>query len=147
AISDLKLLPPSIRTIKTGFCATCFRYGIVLAVLGWARTAAQDRPINRSGTQRQIVDMAGRKVALPVQIRKIATIGPVPVLNGFIFAFGEGREIVNGLPDFARVPRYRYQTIFEPSLASKPKMQAGGREPDVEELLKASPDVIFTMDR
>jgi iron complex transport system substrate-binding protein len=97
--------------------------------------------------RREVTDMAGRKVTLPAQINRIATFGPVPVLNGFLFAFGEGDKIVNGLPEFARSPRYKFQTRFAPSLASKPMMQGGGREPKLEELLKASPDVAFTMDR
>jgi iron complex transport system substrate-binding protein len=91
--------------------------------------------------------MAGRKVTVPTRINRIATLGAVPVINGFLFAFGEGGKIVNGLPEFARSPRYRFQTLFAPSIASKPMMQGAGREPRLEELLKASPDVAFTMDR
>jgi iron complex transport system substrate-binding protein len=91
--------------------------------------------------------MAGRKVTVPARIDRIATLGPVPVISGFLFAFGEGGKIVNGLPEFARSPRYRFQAVFAPSIANKPIMQGAGREPRIEEFLKAAPDVAFTMDQ
>lgn len=100
-----------------------------------------------NGSKVIVSDMAGRQVVLPRKIKSIATLGSVPVLNGFLFAFGEGEKIVSGLPDFARSSRYKYQTVFAPSLVSKPQMQGKNREPVIEELLKAAPDVVFTMDR
>lgn len=95
-----------------------------------------------------MVDMAARKVALPAHVNRIVTLGPVPVLNSFIFALGEGGKIVNSLPrPFARSPRYKYQTIFAPALAHEPDIQGGSDGFDPEALLRARPDVIFTMDR
>jgi len=91
--------------------------------------------------------MAGRAVAVPTQIRSIATLGAVPVINGFLFAFGAGDKIVNGLPDFARSARFKYQGVFAPSILTRPRMQAGGREPDLERLNEAAPDIALTMDR
>lgn len=96
---------------------------------------------------RTITDMAGRTVTIPTRLETVVTLGAVPVINGFLFAFGAGDRIANGLPEFARNPRFRYQTIFAPSLANKPRMQAAGREPDLELLNAAAPDVAFTMDR
>lgn len=96
---------------------------------------------------RTITDMAGRQVAIPRRVTDVATLGAVPVINGFLFAFGAGAHIVNGLPTFARTPRFRYQTVFAPELAGRPPMQNGGREPDLERLTTARPDVAFTMDR
>lgn len=96
--------------------------------------------MNAASPSRTVTDTAGRKVVAPVQINRIATIGTVPVFNGFLFAFGEGGKIVNGLPDFARSPRYRLQSLFAPSLAGKPQMQGGSSDPKLEELLKAAPD-------
>lgn len=103
--------------------------------------------VKREAPVRLVTDMAGRRVRLPQQVRHIVTLGPVPVLNGFIFAFGDGDKIVNGLPAMFNSPRYKYQTRFAPSLANKPALQGSGRGPNLEELLKVSPDVVFTMDR
>ena len=91
------------------------------------------RPERAAGRQaeakRYVIDMAGRRVTLPGQVKRIVTLGPVPVLNSFIFALGEGEKIVNGLPgSFARSPRYRYQTLFAPSLAHEPDLQGNPRQ-------------------
>lgn len=101
----------------------------------------------REAATRVVTDMAGRRVTLPRQIRSIVTMGPVPVLNGFIFVFGDGDKIVSGLPYMFTSPHYKYQTRFAPTLASRPKLQGSGRGPNLEELLKVAPDVVFTMDR
>lgn len=91
--------------------------------------------------------MAGRRVLVPRTVERVATLGPVPVINSFVFLFGRGPAIVNGLPEFARNGRFRFQTVFAPSLLREPSMQGPGREPDLEALLLAAPDVVFTMDR
>jgi iron complex transport system substrate-binding protein len=96
---------------------------------------------------RTITDMAGRAVTISAKVEKVATIGSVPVINSFIFAAGAGDRIINGLPDFARSPRWRYQTVFAPGMAGKPMMQSPDRAPEIEKLLEARPDVVFTMDR
>ncbi|MCC6141656.1 MAG: ABC transporter substrate-binding protein [Nitrospira sp.] len=96
---------------------------------------------------RIVRDAAGRAVAVPVPVARVATLGPVPVLNSFILALGKGEAIVNGLPLFARSPRHKYQTIFAPTLAERPVIQGPGREPDLEVLLTLRPDVVLTMDR
>ena len=91
--------------------------------------------------------MAQRAVTLPVQIRKVATIGSVPVINSLMFAMGAGDMIVNGLPEpFARQQRWKYQTVFAPTMANKPQLQGPDRAPDIEALL-VEPDVVFTMDK
>ena len=99
---------------------------------------------SRGPATRVVTDMAGRKVTLPMQIKSIATVGPVPVLNGFVFVFGDGDKIVNGLP---KQLNHKYQTRFAPSLAAKPILQGSSSGLNLEELLKLSPDVVFAMDR
>jgi iron complex transport system substrate-binding protein len=94
---------------------------------------------------RTIVDMAGREVTLPKNIERIITLGPVPVLNGITMAMGQKDKIVNGLPDFAQSPRWKYQTVFAPNIADKPVMQNSDQDPNIEEMLKADPDVVITM--
>jgi iron complex transport system substrate-binding protein len=102
------------------------------------------RADSRGPATRVVTDMAGRKVTLPMQIKSIATVGPVPVLNGFIFVFGDGDKIVNGLP---KQLNHKYQSKSAPSLATKPILQGSSNGLNLEELLRLSPDVAFTMDR
>jgi iron complex transport system substrate-binding protein len=97
--------------------------------------------------RREVVDMMGRRVSLPAQINRIMTIGAVPVLNSFVFAFGDGDKIVNGLPLNFSSPHYKFQQRFAPSLATKPKLDGGSRAPNTEQVLAMTPDVVFTMDR
>jgi len=120
----------------------------ILTILFGAGGLAQDRhPAGIAESRRYVTDMAGRKVALPGRVNRIVTLGPVPVLNSFIFALGEGEKIVNGLPRFARSPRYKYQTLFAPALAHRPEIQESIGGPfDIEALLKLRPDVTFAMD-
>ncbi|KLU59086.1 corrinoid ABC transporter substrate-binding protein [Peptococcaceae bacterium CEB3] len=104
-------------------------------------------PKSASPASHTITDMAGQKVTLPLKIKRVATVGPVPVLNGFVFAFGEQKKIVNGLPLFARSKRWKYQTVFAPQMATEPTMQGANNQPNIEELLKINPDVVLTMDQ
>jgi iron complex transport system substrate-binding protein len=90
--------------------------------------------------------MAGRRVTLPARIERVVTLGSLPVINSFVFTMGEGRRIVNGLADFAR-PHWKYQTVFAPQMAGQPTLQQPNREPNLEAMLRARPDVVLTMHR
>ena len=82
-------------------------------------------------TTRTVTDMAQRAVTLPVQVRKVATIGSVPVINSLLFAMGAGDMIVNGLPGlFARQQRWKYQTVFAPTMANKPQTAGARSRPE-----------------
>lgn len=97
---------------------------------------------------RRFVDMAGRAVLVPEHIRRVATLGPVPVINSFVFAFRDGGLIVNGLPaNFARSPRWKYQAVFAPGMEKRPIIQGTGNEPIVASVLQAAPDIVLTMTR
>jgi iron complex transport system substrate-binding protein len=96
---------------------------------------------------RSVTDMAGRTVQLPLRIQRVVTLGSLPVLNSFVFTLGEGRTIQNGLADFGRSPHWKYQTVFGPHLARQPAMQQSNREPNLEMILLAAPDVVLTMHR
>lgn len=113
---------------------------IVLASMA-ALTALPGR-----AAERAVTDMAGRKVVLPPRISRVVTLGSLPVLNSFVFTMGEARALVNGLADFAR-PHWKYQGVFAPQLAGLPTMQQPNREPNVEAILLARPDVVLTMHR
>jgi iron complex transport system substrate-binding protein len=99
----------------------------------------------QTGT-RAVTDMSGRTVQLPRQIERVVTLGSLPVINSFVFTLGEGRTIVNGLGDFAQ-PHWKYQTVFAPHLAKLPTVQQPNRDPNVEAILLARPDVVLTMHR
>ena len=96
---------------------------------------------------RTLTDMAGDTVTLPVRVERVATVGPVPVLNSLVFAIGEGRAIVNGLPEFARKQRWRYQTVFAPHTAILPPLDNPDRSANLEALLRVAPDAVLTMNR
>lgn len=96
---------------------------------------------------RTIEDMAGDKISLPARVERVATVGPVPVLNSLVFAVGEGGRIINGQPEFARKPRWGYQAVFAPQTATLPSLQNADRTPNLEALLRANPDAVLTMDR
>jgi iron complex transport system substrate-binding protein len=85
-------------------------------------------------------------VELPPRIERVVTLGSLPVLNSFVFAIGEARTLVNGLADFAQ-PHWKYQNVFAPQLAGLPTMQLANREPQVEAILNARPDVVLTLHR
>ncbi|WP_068634603.1 ABC transporter substrate-binding protein [Thauera butanivorans] len=101
-----------------------------------------------AGQTRQIVDMAGRTVVLPPTIERIATIGSVPVINGYLFALGAGDRIVNGLPPrFTQTARWRLQGEIAPGLAERPVLQGqAGNGVNLETLLGLAPDLVITMD-
>lgn len=96
---------------------------------------------------RVLTDMAGDQIALPIRVERIATVGPVPVLNSLVFAVGEGPRIINGLGRFAKMRRWNYQTVFAPHLSGQPSLQNVDYTPNLESLLQLAPDAVLTMDR
>jgi iron complex transport system substrate-binding protein len=92
---------------------------------------------------REIVDMVGRSVAIPDRVARVVTLGPVPVLNGFLFALGKQDTLVNGLPlELSR----KFQYVFAPELAGKPIVQGAEKGLAVEDIVGLRPDLILTMD-
>ena len=100
-----------------------------------------------AASARVITDMAGNTVTLPERVERVATVGPVPVLNSLVFAIGKGNCIINGLPDWAKRPRYAYQMVFAPNISALPSMDNHDHTPNLEALLRAAPDVVLTMDQ
>lgn len=96
---------------------------------------------------RVLRDMTGEEVTVPDRVERVATIGPVPVINSLLFALGAGDRLINGLPSFAAGPRWRYQTVFAPHIANLPPLQNIDRSPELEALLAVRADVALTMDR
>lgn len=125
----------------TAFCV------IFAAMIALSGCTGKQAAAPNAQSKKNITDMAGRNIAISSHPSKVATIGSVPVINSFVFAMGEGDKIVNALPSSFSSARWKYQTIFAPAMAGKPQLQNANREPNIEELLKASPDVVFTMDK
>lgn len=126
-----------------GIIAVSVIFVILIALAGCAGKQAA-APVAQS---KNITDMAGRNIEITNHPSKVATIGSVPMINSLIFGIGEGDKIVNALPSSFSPARWKYQAIFAPAMVGKPQLQNANREPNIEELLKTSPDVVFTMDK
>lgn len=124
----------------------CF-FAFLLMAIAVGVLGCSTQPTAPAATKK-VTDMAGRQTSFNGVVSKVVTLGSVPVINGFVFALGEGDKISSGLPaEFTRSDRWKYQEIFAPSILNKPIVQGANREPVMEELLKIKPDVIFTMDK
>lgn len=99
------------------------------------------------GAERTVIDMSGHPVTVNVPAKRVVTVGSAPVINSFVFALGEARAIVSGLPEFARNRAWKYQPVFAPQVMSLPQMQGANRAPTVEAILQAAPDAVITLDR
>ena len=108
--------------------------------------AALTLPGERALADRVVTDMARRRVSLPERIERVVTLGSLPVLNSFVFTMGEARTLVNGLADFAPAA-LEVPDGVRADLAGAPTMQLPSREPNVEAILLARPDVVLTMHR
>lgn len=93
-----------------------------------------------------VTDMAGRVLKVPDKITRVGTIGPVPVLNSFVFAMGEAASIANNLPPNLGGPRWHFQYVVAPNIAKLPVIQTGNG-PSIEGVAALAPDVVLTMDR
>lgn len=120
--------------------------GLVLCLLLWGE-AAHAAATATVAPPAVLSDMAGTAVTVPRSAQRIATVGPVPVLNSLLFALGAGGTIINGLPEFARHPRWAYQAVFAPQIAKLPSLQNPDSTPNLEALLASAPDSVLTMDR
>lgn len=117
------------------------------ACWGEASAAETSACVVHNSQTKSVVDMAGRTVVLPREVNRIATVGSVPVLNGYLFALGAGEKIVNSLPPrFTQSDRWRLQTAIAPYLADRPVLQGqANSEVSIETLVRLSPDVVVTM--
>jgi len=72
--------------------------------------------------QRTVVDMAGRQVSVPREIRRVVTAGGTPAVNAFIATLGRG-------------DRWKYQRLFIPAADGPVVSGMGpGWVPDLEAL-------------
>jgi len=83
---------------------------------------------------------------VPDKVTRVATVGPVPVINSFVFALGEAGSIVNGLPSNLGGSGWSVQYLAAPGLEKRPVLQGGQGDPSVEMILALAPDVVLSMD-
>jgi iron complex transport system substrate-binding protein len=119
---------------------------VLLAVPPTDRAAAQSSapaPL----PSRQVEDMAGRRVDVPQRLDRIASVGGSPAVNAFLFLFGLGDRIVNGLPAAFQGEAWRWQRRFAPGLAGKPAVSGPppAWTPNIESLLPLKPDLSFVV--
>lgn len=132
-------------------CLRLFAMAVCLWHAGQAAAAAGgSAPCAASGSPaRSVADTAGRAVALPREARRIATVGAVPVLNGYLFALGAGDRIVNGLPQrFTASGKWGLHNAVAPYLDGRPVLQGqSAGDVSIERLVGLAPDVVLTMNR
>jgi iron complex transport system substrate-binding protein len=97
---------------------------------------------------RTVVDMAGRAVSLPQEIKRIGTIGSVGVLNAFVELMGEGSKIYNQMPaQFTKNDQWAMQYEFAPQIANGPLFESGSQELLIENIIASEIDVCFVMNK
>jgi iron complex transport system substrate-binding protein len=103
-------------------------------------------PETPAAQDKTVVDMAGRTVVLPTEIKTIATFGSIGVINSFVELFGEGDKIMNEMsPSFTKNDKWKYQYVFAPQIAQGPVFENANREILIEEVLAAKPDLSICM--
>jgi iron complex transport system substrate-binding protein len=122
----------------------------LVSLVLWSGSLVREAGAAPSSPQdaREVVDMAGRAVSLPQEIKRIGTLGPVGVLNAFVELMGEGSKIYNQMPaSFTRNDQWAMQYEFAPQIASGPLFESGNQELLIENIIAAGVDVCFVMNK
>lgn len=99
-----------------------------------------------TATQLAVTDMAGRTVQIPTEIKTIASFGAIGVLNAMVETMGAGDMILNEMSaNFTKTDQWKYQYVFAPQIKNGPLFENPNREVQIEEVLKAAPDISFCM--
>lgn len=98
---------------------------------------------------REIVDMTGRKISLPLKVEKVVTAGGTPAVNSFIFALGKATSIQNGMPSSMNGKNWKFQSVFAPQTATATVVSSSGPDWNVNpETLRSLPhDVAFVVNK
>ncbi|KUO78227.1 MAG: ABC transporter substrate-binding protein [Desulfosporosinus sp. BRH_c37] len=123
---------------------------VIASLTGCGQNAASgtNAPGKTSATQteRTVVDMAGRSVKLPAEIKSIATFGSIGVLNAFVETIGEGSKICNEMSaTFTKNDKWKYQYVFAPQLKTSPQFQDASGAILMEKVLQTKPDLCLSM--
>lgn len=97
-----------------------------------------------------VFDSANGSVLIPNKVKKVVTIGAVPVISSFIFALGKGDTISNALPDkfqkSTMTPKLYSKLAPNASKTSSYLLDGADMGVNIELLLKDNPQIVFTMD-
>lgn len=125
-----------------------YRYSLLLVLLlvagGCDNSAADSTAIN----SRSVIDMAGVRHDVVLDVQRIGTLGSVPVLNTFVEALGAGDKIYNSPSAFHDIHnRWKMHKEFAPQIAEGPTFQSANHELLLENIMAAKPDLCLTMSR
>lgn len=100
-----------------------------------------------SAIARDLVDMTGRKVTVADTIKRVVTIGAVPVINSYVFAIGRAETLAMGLPPNFDPVLAANQYLFAPQMKTNPVLQNANLAPEVEKLLAVQPDFVLSFEQ
>jgi iron complex transport system substrate-binding protein len=93
-----------------------------------------------------VTDLAGRQVALPADVKTVATLGSTPILNSAVEILGQGHKIANQPTLVHDIDgRWRMHKSFAPQLASAPFLRDRNHELIFENIIDLAPDLSITM--
>lgn len=111
---------------------------VTLVALGVSEPAAQSRPAGSSGRLRQLTDSAGRLVAIPATVARVAD--PWHANNGMVLMMGAAGKLVATTAQAKRQPWFR--RLF-PAIERVPAAFDESGAVNIETLISARPDVVL----
>lgn len=109
--------------------------------------ATQQTQSAQKASTKKVVDMAGRTVEIPSEVKSVATFGAVGVLNAFVECLGKGQLIKNEMPaHFTKTDKWFMQYKFAPQIKGAPVVE-NANGVNTEAVLALKPDVCITMQK
>ncbi|MDX9814620.1 MAG: ABC transporter substrate-binding protein [Sulfurimonadaceae bacterium] len=90
-----------------------------------------------------VLDMYGNEVVLNKDIKRVVSVGAIPVLNSFVFALNRGGTIRNELPKNFKA---RAMSAKLHEVLAKNSNISFVSSPDIENLIRHKIDLVLTMD-
>ncbi len=127
----------------------CFLASMTLGLPSWSAepaSSAAEPVASESATQyKEVTDLMGRTVKIPVEVKKIGTINSVPIINSMIEAVGGGNLIYNQPSKFHDIHGdWKMHLKFAPQLEKGPFYESSGHEILTENILADRPDFLVT---
>ena len=107
-----------------------------------AASAASAASASAAGTH-AVVDTIGQTVEVPNQIDRIVIISTMPLASVYTMVVGSAEKLVGLTPDSKNAAVHSFLIRFAPEIANVSTDFAAGDEPNVEEVVKLDPDVVF----
>ncbi|NJE08521.1 iron ABC transporter substrate-binding protein [Thermococcus sp. M39] len=116
---------------------------LVISISGCISNTSQSSTVTQTQEYLTIIDMIGREVKVPAKVERIVAAGPGALR---LIVYLNATDMVVGVEDFEK--RYNYgrpYILAHPELKDLPTIGPGGpgKLPNLEELVKLKPDVIF----